>query len=207
MAINSSLLLDGAPINESGSFIESIGRGIGNAFTGDLDYARQLELQSISNAFSAAEAQKTRDFNALEAQKARDFSERMSSSAYQRAMADMKAAGLNPALAFSQGGASTPSASVASANSAHGASASAGKSGEGFRAIGNILTALLGGAFRVATTSMMNEAMMAQTLERSSTAYGIAKLNSDSAYEVALERDLEHMRRDNAWRAFYSRKR
>lgn len=180
-------------------------QSLDNRLSGNLDYARELELQSISNAFSASEAEKTRAFNASEAQKARDFSERMSSSAYQRAMADMKAAGLNPALAFSQGGAATPSASVASANSAHGASAHAGRSGEGWREIGNILTSLLGGAFRVATTSMMSEAQMAQTLQRSSTAYGIAKMNSDSRYEVALERDLEHMRRDNAWRAFYSR--
>jgi len=64
----------------------------------------------VVSAFGASKQNKA---NMAMAQRQMDFQERMSSTAYQRATADMRKAGINPMLAYTQGGASTPSGAQA----------------------------------------------------------------------------------------------
>lgn len=78
----------------------------------------QEALQSGSEQFNAAEAEKTRDFNAQQADINRQYQTQMSNTAFQRSRADAVAAGLNPMVLAGMGGASTPSGSTASGPSA-----------------------------------------------------------------------------------------
>ena len=69
----------------------------------------QAIMQGVYNHIENTAAM---NYNSAEALANRQFQERMSSTAYQRAVEDMKKAGLNPILAFANGGASTPGGSV-----------------------------------------------------------------------------------------------
>lgn len=79
----------------------SVLEGIADSTTGNLTYARQDEQREKAEAFSAAEAQKQRDYE-----------ERLSNTAYQRQVADLKAAGLSPAF-LTNGGSSVPTGATA----------------------------------------------------------------------------------------------
>ena len=119
----------GAAAQNAGSFIDW---GVNSWLN---QQQQEMALQRMSSE---------QQFNALEAQKSRDWQERMASTNYQRAIADMEKAGLNPAslVGSSPSGALAPSTASASA----GASGVAGSRFSGFSSgLGSMMSSAIQG--------------------------------------------------------------
>lgn len=91
-----------------GSHGDAIGTGVANIYG-----------QQQTNAANAKQAREQMDFQERMIARQEGFQERMSSTAVQRHVADLRAAGLNPALAFSSAGASSPAGAAAAGAQAH----------------------------------------------------------------------------------------
>ena len=150
---------EGGPV-VSGGAANKVGVWLDNQLTGNLDYSRQ----QAQNAY-----------NAEEAMKQRNFEERMSSTAYQRALADAQAAGLGSAALFGASGASTPSGAAAHSG------LSVASSGKGFA---NMLTGVLGMAGSLIASGVRAEAMYQASKIKSDTSIDVAKLKGNNALLV-----------------------
>lgn len=125
-----------------------------NAAEAEKNRAFNSSEASAQREWSAQQAAITRDFNAQEAERQRQYGWDTRRSAYQDAVADLKAAGLNPMLALRQG-AAQPAGGMASSSGPSGATASGTAASSGISSSGLLP---LSGSIATASQIAVNEA-------------------------------------------------
>lgn len=93
------------------SAVDSASGGLVSYISGDSD---DSVLGALAEWLIGANPATTRSWNAEQAQIERDWQTEMSNTAYQRSTSDMQKAGINPILAYSQGGATSTTGASAS---------------------------------------------------------------------------------------------
>lgn len=148
-------------LNQFNRNLTSMGaQGIANALGAGAQMLYNYGMANKQAAYNAKQNQIAMDYNSAEAQKNRDWQEMMSSTAYQRAMADMKAAGLNPILAANLGGASTPGGAVGTISGA-----SMGLQGASAASISALGNGVLGSNYNMSQNESWNMSQWQQISE------------------------------------------